>query len=817
MKVLKFGGTSVGTVDSIKAVFDILENGCKNGEKQIVVLSAMGGVTNLLTEMAEQAVRQEDFSEALEALENKHFEVVRALLPVTRQNAVILQLKLFLQELEDTLRGIQQIRQLNTQSRDLIMSFGEQCSAFLLSQMVFRFCEHARYVDARQFIRTDSHFGHAHVKQGITEQLIQQYFQDRDNELCFVTGFIATDDQGCTTTLGRGGSDYSAALIASALSASAIEIWTDVDGMLTADPRLVKDSFSLSELSYTEAMELSYFGAKVIYPPTMVPAFRKRIPIFIRNTFHPNFPGTKIQHETEHFPYPIRGISSIDKISLIHLTGSGMVGKTGFSGRLFSLLSQEQINIVMITQGSSEHSITLALHPDDAAKAQQSIISAFELEINAQKLQMPEVESGLSVLAIVGENMKKTPGMAGKLFHALGTQGVNVRVIAQGSSEYNISVVINKSDLSKSLNAVHDSFFAKTNRIIPLFMLGTGNIGSTFIKQVAQQQAYLREERGVALSFFGLGNSRQMLFDSAGIAFEKYDQFLTEKGSKGVLEEFIDQMIAMRLPGSIFIDNTASSDVSNAYHAILEAGISIVASNKIANSGWYKDYSDLQQKALEKGCFFRYETNVGAGLPIVEVLKNLVLTGDKIVRLQAVLSGTISYIFNHFTGDAKFHEVVRQAQQLGYTEPDPRDDLNGTDFMRKMLILSREAGFSLELDDAQVEPLLPARCLEAEDVDAFYQTLEESEEYFENLKQKAESGGKVLRYIGEFSEGKIVIKLEMVDHTHPFYSLSGSDNIISMTTKRYGETPLVVKGPGAGAEVTAAGVFADVLAIGAKI
>ncbi|WP_395627454.1 bifunctional aspartate kinase/homoserine dehydrogenase I, partial [Daejeonella sp.] len=593
--------------------------------------------------------------------------------------------------------------------------------------------------------------------------------------------------------------------------------WTDVNGMMTADPRMVKKAFSLPELSYTEAMELSFFGAKVIYPPTMIPAFLKKIPIVIRNTFEPEFLGTVIRHDCKKSNLTIKGISSINDISIINIEGSGMVGKAGFSGRLFSLLAREQINIILITQSSSEHSITFAIHPSDAEKAQKLITQEFELELMAKKMEEPVFEHHLSVLAIVGENMKQTPGISGKLFYALGRNGINVRAIAQGSSEYNISVVISKGDLKKGLNAVHDAFFVDLNKTLHLFCIGTGNIGSTLFKQLLAHQDFLQKHNGLQIKVVGISNSRKMLLDEDGIKLENWSGELQEQGETADLKSFVQKMKSMNLPNCVFADNTASREPIDFYHEIFCANISIVTCNKIGNSGSFAQYKQFRDTARLHGVDYFYETNVGAGLPIVKTLKDLMLSGDQIMSIESILSGTISYIFNNFKGDISFHDVVQQAQEKGYTEPDPRDDLRGTDFMRKMLILARDAGYELEAEDVDIESMLPQSCIDAESVDDFYLALKAENVFFENMKKQAEDGKKVLRYIGKLENGKVKISLQMVDDAHPFYALSGSDNIISFTTERYRERPMVVKGPGAGAEVTAAGVFADIVNVGAKI
>lgn len=816
MKVLKFGGSSVGSADSIKQVLEIIQEASEKGEKPVVVLSALSGVTNLLTTMCENATENKDFLEDLKALEQRHFEVVRALLPVNKHNPVITKLKLFFNELEELLQAISSLGELSPASKDWVLSFGERCSTYMISKIAEVYLPSPMYIDARNVIKTDSHFQHAYIDHEKTNTLVSSLAQSYPGKTLFITGFIGSNEKGQTTTLGRGGSDYTAALFATILGAKQLEIWTDVDGLLTADPRAVKKAFTQPVLSYTEAMELSYFGAKVIYPPSLMPVFKKQIPVVIRNTFNKDLPGTIIQQSSGENKGPIKGISSISKVSLVNLSGSGMIGKTGFSGRLFSLLAREQINVILITQSSSEHSITFAISPEDSSRAIELISQEFELELLTGKLHVPEVEDELSVLAIVGENMKQTPGISGRLFYALGRNGVNVRAIAQGSSEYNISVILAYEDLSKALNAVHDAFFEQLKKTLNVFILGTGNIGGTLINQLHQQSEFLREQNDLDIRIVGLSNSRKMLFNEEGVDLGDWANELDKEGEVANLAVFIEHMQNLNLPNCVFIDNTASTLPTTYYLEVFESNISIVTCNKIANSGDYAQYQALKETAKKHGVDFYYETNVGAGLPIIRVLKDLILSGDRITKIEAILSGTISYIFNHFVGASNFGEVVKQAQELGFTEPDPRDDLSGTDFMRKMLILARDAGFPLETKDVKLDAILPKVCMEAESVDAFYQSLYEQNDYFENLKKEAASQQKVLRYIGTLEEGKVSISLEMVDITHPFYSLSGSDNIISFTTERYKNTPLVVKGPGAGAEVTAAGVFADLVNVGNK-
>ncbi len=816
MKVLKFGGTSVGTAQSIKAVMDIVEQEHQANPSLVVVLSAMSGVTNLLVDMAERAAAGNDFSKHLAALEIRHFEVVKQLLDIPQQNPVYTRLKIYFNQLEDLLQGVLVLRELTPKTRDMILSYGERCSTLLISRMALQHFEDAVYVDASEVVKTDSNFGQARVNTDLTDLLIRGLASENEGKVLFVTGFISSNEAGQVTTLGRGGSDYTAAIFASALGAEEIQIWTDVNGMMTADPRIVKKAFSLSELTYTEAMELSYFGAKVIYPPTMTPAFLKRIPIVIKNTFDPAFGGTVIRHDCNENGLPIKGISSIDKISLINLQGSGMVGKAGFSGRLFSLLARERINVMLITQSSSEHSITFAVQPADAERACKLMEQEFELELVAQKLDTPVIERDLSVLGIVGENMRHTPGMSGRLFHALGRNGINVRAIAQGSSEYNISVIISAHDLGKAVNAVHDAFFVEFNKTLNVFCLGTGNIGKTLFAQLQQHSEYLATQLSIQVRIAGISNTRKMRFSVDGLKLDDWAQDLDAYGEPADLSAFVARMKEMNMPNAVFVDNTASAQPVAFYEEIFKSTISIVTCNKIGNSASYSQYETFRDTARKHGVDFFYETNVGAGLPIIRTLKDLMVSGDRVQKIEAILSGTISFIFNNFKGNANFHDVVKTAQDKGYTEPDPRDDLSGKDFMRKILILARDAGHQMEAEDVQIESILPKACLEAKTVAEFYASLKAEEAHFNNLKQQAESAGKVLRYVGQLYEGKASITLQMVGEDHPFYSMSGADNVIAFTTDRYKDRPMVVKGPGAGAEVTAAGVFADLINVGAN-
>jgi aspartokinase/homoserine dehydrogenase 1 len=813
MKILKFGGTSVGSAEALKALKLVVKQNLQEQEQMVIVVSAMGGVTNQLLKMAENAVLGEDFSDDLASLEKKHFLIVKELVAIQQQNQVITKLKLYFQQLEDILQGIAALQELSAKTKDMVLSFGERCSALMISRILRSINEKTEYLDASEIIKTDSSFGNAKVNFEQSNILIQDYF-NYQKDLTVVTGFIASNQNHQVTTLGRGGSDYTAAILGAALNAKQIEIWTDVNGMMTADPRRVKKAFSMEQLSYTEAMELSFFGAKVIYPPTMIPAFLKKIPIVIKNTFEPDFVGTYIQHDLKPSSTTIRGISSVDHISILNIEGSGMVGKAGFSGRLFSLLSREQVNVILITQSSSEHSITFAVNPDDAIKAQHLIEQEFELELLAGKLEPVRVENNLSILAIVGENMKKTPGISGKLFYALGRNGVNVVAIAQGSSEYNISVIIHHDDLSKALNAVHDAFFSELQKTLNVFMVGVGNIGTELLNQIKGHAAFLAKNNLINIKILGLINTKKMLINPDGISLSNWKEELSSSEIAADLSSFVSDMKELNLPNCVFIDNTASVYPSQFYKEAFEANISVVTCNKIANSGDYVAFADLRDTAQKHGVDFYYETNVGAGLPIIKTLNDLMVSGDKISKIEAILSGTISFIFNNFKGDANFHDVVKTAQEKGYTEPDPRDDLGGIDFMRKMLILGRNAGLAIEAKDVKLGAILPENCAKAPSVEDFYNELKNSNDYFEKLKAEAEGAGKVLRYIGKLENGQVEISLQSVGADHPFYALSGSDNIIAFTTDRYNETQMVVKGPGAGAAVTAAGVFSDLVKVG---
>lgn len=813
MKVLKFGGTSVGSIESISRVISILEDNLASGEKIAVVYSAMGGVTNRLIDIAKMAAQgNEDYRELMKAMEERHFSTIRGLIGAKSQSATFTSIKILFNDLEDILRGVSLIRELTPRTLDLVMSFGERLSATIVSEALkFRGVE-VEFCDARTVVRTNSNFGNAEVDFEETNRLIIEKFASTKALLC-VTGFIGSTQDGITTTLGRGGSDFTASIIGAALDADLIEIWTDVDGIMTADPRKVPNSFTIPALSYSEAMELSHFGAKVIYPPSLQPAFSKNIPLKVMNTFNVSFEGSLVSRKANDKKYDITGISSIDDIALVNIQGSGMIGVAGISSKLFKALSEHQISVVLISQASSEHSICFAIDPKFVDKAREVLNATFEEELENGSVDRIEVSRNLSVIAIVGEGMKRSAGISGKLFSVLGKNGINVIAIAQGSSELNISVVISKNDLSKALNAIHGVFFQSEIRNLNLYMVGVGLIGSTLIEQIRQQTLYLQEEKMLRLNIVGISNTKKMLLESAGINPEYWREELDGMGVKTSLPAFIQRIQELNLPNSVFIDCTSDKDIVDSYNDLLDANVSIVTPNKVANSGSYVDYEKLRKTAIRRGVKFLYETNVGAGLPIINTIQGLIASGDKFLKIEAILSGTLSYIFNNFKPGMKFADIVRKAKEKGYTEPDPRDDLSGTDVARKILILSREVGVQLNPDDVELVPLLPESCLQAPSVDAFFGELLNQNEYFEKLLTDATNQGGVLRYIATLNEGKAIVSLRIVGPEHPFFSLSGSDNIVSFTTERYKDHPLVIKGSGAGAEVTASGVFADIMSI----
>jgi len=813
MRILKFGGTSVGSPENIRKVLEVIADYQAKQVPFAVVVSAMSGITNLLIQASKEAEKgNESYLSTLEAVEEKHIQTVSDLITIQYQSEVFAHVKRIINELEDFLKGVYLIKELSPKSQDYILSHGERLSAFIINKTALQQGLKTTFVDARTIIQTDSSYGNAKVNFENTKKQIQATISLKDNTP-IVTGFIASTEDSNITTLGRGGSDYTASILGEALAVEQVEIWTDVDGVMTADPRMVKNAFSLPTISYKEAMEMTHFGAKVIYPPTLQPLVNGNIPVLIKNTFNPSHEGTRVSQKSEHInKLRVKGVSSIQNIALLSIQGSGMVGVTGVSGRLFGSLAQAGINIILITQASSEHSICLAVAPEEAQKAAEVIKEEFVYELEAKRIDQIIVEDKLSIVAAIGENMKATPGISGKMFHALGKNGVNIRAIAQGSSELNISAVIAKTDLSKALNALHDAFFLSEARTLNLFVLGPGLIGGTLLHQIAAQYDYLVQKLGLSVKVVGLANSRKMIFHHEGIDLSSWKESL-EQGTPSSFHSFVEEIKSMNLPNSVFVDNTSNKDIANYYEEILSSNVSIVTPNKVANSGSYASYESLKKASLGAGSQFLYETNVGAGLPVINTLQNLINSGDEILKIEGVLSGSLSFIFNSYDGSSTFKEVVLQAKEKGFTEPDPRDDLNGMDVARKILILARDAGYALEPEDVNIENILPQACLDAADVDTFFVELEKADQLFEERRATAAAQGKKLCFIASLQDGKINVGLDEVGIEHPFYGLSGSDNMISFTTSRYKTNPLVIKGPGAGAEVTAAGVFADIISI----
>lgn len=814
MKVLKFGGTSVGTVESINQVIQIIKENLDEGLKIAVVYSAMGGVTNRLIEVGKLASQADtEYLETLRSLEERHFNAVRGLIDIKNQSSAIAKVKGLFNELEDLLRGVSLIKELSMRTLDLIVSFGERLSTTIITETLKNRGIEAEFLDARKVIKTNDIFGYADVNFELTNELIRKHFA-QTNKLQCITGFIGSTIDGVTTTLGRGGSDYSGSIFGAALNAAVIEIWTDVNGMMTADPRKVKNAFTIPTITYAEAMELSHFGAKVIYPPSLTPAFYKNIPIKILNTFNHKHPGTLISKTAETKEYSITGISSIDDIALVNLQGGGMIGVAGISAKLFTILAKNKISVILISQASSEHSICFAVDPKSAYGVKEILEEGFATEIAQGLLDNISIEQNLSVLAVVGEGMKSSSGTSGKLFSVLGKNGINVVATAQGSSELNISVVIYKKDIGKALNAIHETFFQVDGLTLNLFLVGaTGLIGSTLIRQIREQRDYLKSRKNLNIRLVGVTNTRKMLLDEGGISLENWKEELLENGDIANIGSFVSDVQDLNLPYSVFVDCTADKNIVQYYYSLLSASVSIVTPNKVANSGKFEQYFNLQKAAQKHGVKFLYETNVGAGLPIINTLQGLITSGDKIHRIEAVLSGTLAYIFNNFKSGDRFVDVVREAKAKGYTEPDPRDDLSGQDVARKILILSRECGLKLEPDDVKIINLLNDACLQAKTVDEFFVELEKDNDRFEKLLAEAEAKGEVLRYIATLDEERVRIELKTVGRNHPFFSLAGSENIVSFTTERYKHNPLVIKGPGAGAEVTASGVFADIMSI----
>jgi aspartokinase/homoserine dehydrogenase 1 len=807
MKVLKFGGTSVGSAENIKKAAEIVKGAVKT-DRCAVVLSAIHGTTDAMIETGRTAERgDESFSAKIDALRGKHLSVANDLVPGDAQTAAFINESFT--ELTGVCEGVTLLRELSPRTLDRILSLGELLSTRIVSAYFSASGIENVLKDTRDLILTDSNFGFAAVGFEATNARVKEYFQSSNSPLYILPGFIARDASGATTTLGRGGSDYTAAIIAAGAGASSLEIWTDVSGMMTADPRFVKNVRGIERITYREAMELSHFGAKVIYPPTIQPVMARGIPVWIKNTFAPADHGTLIEAESAPDEEIIRGITSIDNICVLSLEGSGMVGIPGFSKRLFDALSRAQINVILITQSSSEHSICVAIEEKYSGLAKRQVDREFEYEINVGKIEPLKVETGFSILALVGDNMKAHTGVSGRMFATLGHNGINIHAIAQGSSERNISTIINSADVRKAVNTLHEEFFSDGSKQINVFITGTGTVGGRLIEQIRQQHDYLLENMRLNLRLAGVANSRRMLINEDGIEPGSARDLLNA-AAPGDITAFTDAILDKNLRNSIFVDVTASPEVVETYPKLMEKSVSVIACNKIAASSGYDKYLYLKGLAREYNTNFLFETNVGAGLPVINTLNDLTRSGDKINRIEAVLSGTLNFVFNNYDGSRKFASVVRQAQDEGYTEPDPRLDLSGTDVARKILILAREASFQLEMDDIENTPFLPLSCL-AGSVEDFYREMQLHEDHFLKLLREAEEQGLNLKYIASFTDGKASVGLQSIGPEHNFANLSGKDNAVMFYTNRYADQPLVIKGAGAGADVTAAGVFADII------
>ncbi|MGK0414381.1 MAG: aspartokinase/homoserine dehydrogenase 1 [Polaribacter sp.] len=811
MKVLKFGGSSVANSENIQKVIAIIANASKENKVAIIV-SAFGKTTDKLIAGSNSAL--EDITvakEILETIKELHFSVIDALISKSKKE-VITEVTYLFDRLQSIYEGIFLLQELSDKTLAKVSSFGERLSSFIIANAA-KETLNATHGESRNLIITNNNYLNAQVNFKITNKNITDFFDKNKHQVTVLGGFIASNNKE-TTTLGRGGSDFSAAIYAAALNVAELQIWTDVSGMYTANPSVVKQAFPINEISYEEAMELSHFGAKVLYPPTIQPALRKQIPIRIKNTFNPKSSGTLICKHPKNSS-GVKGISHIEDISLITLEGGGMIGIPGFSKRLFETLSQQLINVVFITQASSEHSICVGVYENDAEKAKELLDATFSIEIDRKKIKPILIEKDLAIIAVVGESMKNHQGLSGQMFSALGRNNVNVRAIAQGSSEKNISAVINKKDAKKALNTLHEQFFEEKIKQLNLFVMGVGNVGERFLAQLHQQKKFLKENLKLNIRVIGIANSRKMAFDNSGINLNTWKECL-ENGEPTSLESFYNKVKECNHRNSVFIDNTANQQVSEVYEKYLRESISVVTCNKIACASSFVNYKTLKEVSRKFNASFLFETNVGAGLPIIDTLKNLINSGDRVHKIQAVLSGSLNFVFNNYDEDSTFHDVVAQAQEEGFTEPDPKIDLSGVDVARKILILARESGYQLELEDIANNAFLPMETLQTANNEDFYASLIKHEAHFQDIYKQADDEDCRLKYVAEFVDGKANVGLQHIPAEHPFYNLEGSDNIVLFYTDRYPENPLIIKGAGAGADVTASGIFADVIRIANK-
>ncbi len=806
MKVLKFGGTSVGSVESMLSLKRIVEAEAGN---VVVVVSALGGITDKLIATSHMAKDGDPrYERELDDMVKRHHDMADTLITDhAKHRALTATLDELLGELRSIYYGVFLIRDLSAKTLAAIVSYGERLS----SQIVAKLIEGAEWYDARQFIKTDNKRGHHVLNSELTERLVRERFS-RLPKVALVPGFISSDVlSGETTNLGRGGSDYTAAIIAAALDADVLEIWTDVDGFMTADPRVIPTAYTIAELSYVEAMELCNFGAKVIYPPTIYPVCVKNIPIKVKNTFNPDASGTVIKNAVDNDRKPIKGISSINGTTLITVTGLSMVGVIGVNRRIFTALADNGISVFMVSQASSENSTSIGVRDEDAREAVDVLNEEFAKEIQTGAMFPMHAESGLATIAIVGENMKHTPGIAGKLFGTLGRSGISVIACAQGASETNISFVVESGLLRKSLNVLHDSFFLSEYNVLNLFICGVGTVGGNLIGQISSQYEELKRTRRLKLNVVGIASSQKAIFCREGIDLTTYREQLAASPQSNT-QRLLDEVLGMNIFNCVFVDCTASGEVAGLYQTLLEHNISVVAANKVAASSDYGSYKKLKETALARGVKFLFETNVGAGLPIIGTINDLRSSGDRILKIEAVLSGTLNFIFNEIAADVPFSETVRSAKEQGYSEPDPRIDLSGKDVVRKLVILTREAGYKIEQDDVEKQLFVPETLLKGS-MDDFWRGLPTLDASFESRRKQLEAEGKRWRFVATMNRGRAKVSLEAVASNHPFYGLEGSNNIVMLTTERYREYPMLIQGYGAGAGVTAAGVFANIMSI----
>jgi len=812
MRILKFGGSSIADPERIKNVIGIVSDYCSRYDKIGLVVSAQGGVTDQLVKLCMMIpIEKSGYETIITEIEQRHLKTIKTLLPMAQQPSAMAEVMSICNELSGIAKGATLVGELTLRTRDLILSFGERLSAFVITNALIPVLAHVNYTDARNLIKTDANFGYAKVDFELSNSLIQNYFAENTG-LNVVTGFIGSTLQGQTTTLGRSGSDYTASILGAALNAEAIEIWTDVDGVMTADPRFVKEAQSIEQLSYNEAMELTHFGAKVIFPATMQPAMAKEIPILVKNTFNPSHKGTFICKDSGKGNGFIKGISSLKNICLINLEGSGMVGVAGVSARMFKVLAQHSISVILISQASSEHSICIGILREEAEQACNLLRKAFSEELHSGLISDINYEDGLAVVAVVGENMRKMPGVSARVFGPLGRNGINVKAICQGSSELNISIVIEQTHLQKALRVLHQSLFNYELLQLHLYIIGTGAIGSKLLEMISAQMQNLAEQK-IMLKVCGLSNSRKMVISEDAIVINGYKDLLLSSPAQADLQKLTETIISQNLENSVFIDVTASDEPIRFYNKLLSNNIAIVTANKRANTQNMYEYNMLHQSASKRNTPFHYETNVGAGLPVINVLQSLKSSGDHVSKIEAVLSGTMNYLLSEYDGNKPFSELVKSAKESNYTEPDPRDDLSGMDVARKCLILARECGWAIEESDIQVEPLMSVECANAKDVPQFFVELENFNNPFQQRYTEAKTNGKRLRYVAEIENGKAKVSVVEVDEAHAFYSLRGTENCISLTTKYYQQYPMVIKGPGAGVNVTSAGVLADIVRI----